>query len=54
MVSMAICESKTTLTLLPNSAQAKPKLNFNLAELALFSETPTTPTHPGKFISKAA
>ena len=43
---------------LPNSAQAKPKLNSNLAELALFSENPTThphpPTHPGKFISKPA
>ena len=32
---------------LPNSDQAKSKLNFNLAELALFSESPTT--HPPPF-----
>ena len=41
----------------PNSAQAKPKLNFSLAELWFFSENPTTTpplTDLEKFISKPA
>ena len=33
--------------ILPNSAQAKPKFKFNLAELPLFSHNPTTYA-PGK------
>ena len=34
------CRIVISNILLPNSAQAKPNLNFNLAELALFSENP--------------